>query len=205
MEERNGMMDRLEEIRQRTEAATDGPWKRFDTPDYAEILGGKEAGFLPVALANEVHNADFIAHSREDMEYLLSEVTELTELLNASKAGQLTLQKAWEQDNDELTARAEAAEAERDAAVEDMTAVLRRDSDDICAYCKNLIECKGEGCECFEQGKGGTSDGKEYPDFKWTCMDFDYGTCRMMKNTPCNGCFENDCSGFEWRGPQAGR
>ena len=115
-------MDRLTEIRQRTEAATDGPWERFDTPDYAEIhvLGGKEAGFLPVALADEAYNADFIAHSRDDMEYLLSEVTELTELLNASKAGQLTLQKAWEQDKDELTARAEAAEARADAAVEDL-------------------------------------------------------------------------------------
>ena len=48
------------------------------------------------------------------MEYLLSEVTELTELLNASKAGQLTLQKAWEQDKDELTARAEAEAALRE-------------------------------------------------------------------------------------------
>ena len=104
-----------------------------------------------------------------------------------------------------LTARAEAAEAERDAAVEDMTAVLKRDSDDICAYCKNLIECKGEGCECFEQGKGGTIDGKEYPDFKWTCMDFDYGTCSLLEDTPCNGCIEDDCKGFEWRGPQAGK
>jgi hypothetical protein len=203
MEERNGMMDRLEEIRQRTEAATDGPWKRFDTPDYAEILGGKEAGFLPVALANEVHNADFIAHSREDMEYLLSEVTELTELLNASKAGQLTLQKAWEQDNDELTARAEAAEAERDAAVEDMTAVLRRDSDDICAYCKNRVECEGQQCEKYSSGVGDV-DGN-YPDWKWTCMDFDYGTCSLLADTPCNGCFDDDCKGFEWRGKKERR
>ena len=83
--------------------------------------------------------------------------------------------------------------------------LLKRSDEDICTVCKNLIECKGEGCECFEQGKGGTSDGKEYPDFKWTCEGFDHGTCRMMENTPCNGCFENDCSGFEWRGPQAGK
>ena len=107
---------------------------------------------------------------------------------------------------DHLDAAAAALErltAERDAAVEDMTAVLKRDSDDICAYCKKLIECKGEGCECFEQGKGGTIDGKEYPDFKWTCMDFDYGTCSLLEDTPCNGCIEDDCTGFEWRGQQA--
>ena len=80
-------MDRLEEIRQRTEAATDGPWERFDTPEYAEIhvLGGKEAGFLPVALADEAYNADFVAHSREDIPYLLSEVDRLTAALTESQ------------------------------------------------------------------------------------------------------------------------
>ena len=100
-----------------------------------------------------------------------------------------------------LTARAEAAEAERDAAVEDMTAVLKRDSDDICAYCKNRIKCEGQQCEKYSSGVGDV-DGN-YPDWKWTCMDFDYGTCSLLADTPCNGCFEDDCKGFEWRGPQA--
>ena len=131
-------MDRLSEIRQRTEAG--GPVRRID------------------------------------MKYLLSEV-------------------------DRLTAALTESQRREQAAVEVLIKFIKQ-SDDACDYCKNLIECKGEGCECFEQGKGGTSDGKEYPDFKWTCEDFDHGTCRMMKNTPCNGCFENDCSGFEWRGPQ---
>ena len=72
--------------------------------------------------------------------------------------------------------------------------------DDICAVCKNHIECKGEDCECFEQGKGGTIDGKEYPDIKWTCKDFNHGTCEKMENTPCQGCFDNDFSGFDWVG-----
>jgi hypothetical protein len=79
-----------------------------------------------------------------------------------------------------------------------MTAVLKRDSDDICAYCKNRIECKKEQCEKYSSGVGDV-DGN-YPDWKWTCMDFDYGTCFLLADTPCNGCFENDCSGFEWRG-----
>lgn len=71
-----------------------------------------------------------------DIKYLLSEVAELTELLNASKAGQLTLQKAWEQDKDELTARAEAAEAERDAAVEDLKLALIDETLDPCHCCE---------------------------------------------------------------------
>ena len=105
-------MDRLEEIRQRTEAATDGPWERFDTPDYAEIhvLGGKEAGFLPVALADEAYNADFIAHSREDVPYLLSEV----DRLNALHKREIIVTGEYAQRVIDLTARAEAAEAERD-------------------------------------------------------------------------------------------
>lgn len=36
-----------------------------------------------------------------------------------------------------------------DAAVEDMTAVLKRDSDDICKYCKHIIECKGQNCDGY--------------------------------------------------------
>ena len=97
-----------------------------------------------------------------------------------------------------LTARAEAAEARADAAVEDMTAVLKRDSDDICKYCKHIIECKGQNCDGYCSGAGDI-DGN-CPDWKWTCEDFNFGTCVKMENTPCNGCFENDCGGFEWRG-----
>ena len=94
---------------------------------------------------------------------------------------------------------AESQRRER-AAVEDMTAVLKRDSDDICAYCKNRIECKSQQCEKYSSGVGDV-DGN-YPDWKWTCMDFDYGTCSLLADTPCNGCIEDDCKGFEWRGPQ---
>ena len=107
---------------------------------------------------------------------------------------------------DHLDAAADALErltAERDAAVEDMTAVLKRDSDDICAYCKNRIECKSQQCEKYSSGVGDV-DGN-YPDWKWTCMDFDYGTCFLLADTPCNGCFDDDYIGFEWRGQQAGK
>ena len=103
----------------------------------------------------------------------------------------------------ELEARLAASQHREQAAVEDMTAVLKRDSDDICAYCKNRIECKNEQCEKYSSGVGDV-DGN-YPDWKWTCMDFDYGTCSLLADTPCNGCFDDDCKGFEWRGQQAGK
>ena len=129
------MDNKLDEIRQRTEAATDGPWERFDTPDYAEIhvLGGKEAGFLPVALAGEAYNANFIAHAREDIPYLLSEVDRLNKVLpgyaESARVIALYLSKFCDRslpysemiadaarkadaEITTLTARAEAAEAE---------------------------------------------------------------------------------------------
>ena len=59
-----------------------------------------------------------------------------------------------------LTAQLAESQRRERAAVEMLIKFIKQ-SDDACDYCKNLIECKGEGCECFEQGKGGTSDGKE--------------------------------------------
>lgn len=78
---------------------------------------------------------------------------------------------------------------------------LVMESEDICKYCKNNTECKGKDCEKYCEGKGGYGkDGQHFPDWKWTCEDFDFGTCPLLEDTPCNGCFENDCGGFEWRG-----
>ena len=103
-----------------------------------------------------------------------------------------------------LQAQLTASQRRERAAVEMLIKFIKQ-SDDICDYCKNHIECAGEQCEEFEKGVGGTgNDGTEFPDWHWQCTIFDYGTCAMLANTPCNGCFENDCSGFEWRGPQAG-
>lgn len=74
-------------------------------------------------------------------------------------------------------------------------------SEDICHYCKNNIECKGKDCEKYCEGKGGYSqEGQYFSDWKWTCKDFDFGTCPLLENTPCNECFDNDYRGFEWRG-----
>lgn len=96
-----------------------------------------------------------------------------------------------------------AASRRRERAAVEMLIKFIKQSDDPCDYCKNHIECSGEQCEEFEKGVGGTgNDGTEFPDWHWQCTDFNYGTCAMLENTPCNGCFENDCSGFEWCGPQ---
>ena len=189
-------MDRIEEIRQRTEAATPGPWKTVTHEEYSTVDVDEQGGENIAMVGSAIADADFIAHAREDVPYLLSEV----DRMNALHKREIIVAGEYAQRVIDLTARAEAAEAERDAAIEDMTAVLKRDSDDICAYCKNRIECKNEQCEKYSSGVG--DDDGNYPDWKWTCMDFDYGTCFLLADTPCNGCFDDDYKGFEWRGPQ---
>lgn len=83
---------------------------------------------------------------------------------------------------------------------EDFTELVIK-SENICHYCKNNIECKGKDCEKYIEGQGGYGqDGQHFPDWKWTCKDFDFGTCPLLENTPCNECFDDNCKGFEWRG-----
>lgn len=101
-----------------------------------------------------------------------------------------------------LQAQLAASQRRERAAVDTLTKLLKHanEADDICAYCNNQIICNGKSCESYREGVGDV-DGN-YPDWEWTCEDFDYGTCFKMQNTPCNGCFEKEYSGFEWRGPQ---
>jgi hypothetical protein len=67
---------------------------------------------------------------------------------------------------------------------------------DLCSLCKNIIACEEKKCEKYISGIG-DAEGK-YPEWKWSCMDFDFGECPLMENTPCNGCIQNDSGGFEF-------
>jgi hypothetical protein len=85
-----------------------------------------------------------------------------------------------------------------DELQEDLKTVLTSSKDVIvCDYCKHNIKCPGKDCEYFVSGVG-DADGK-YPNLKWTCQDFLWGECDRLINTKCNGCFDNDYSGFEYK------
>lgn len=70
----------LEVIKQRTEDATDGPW-RF-TPEVLGIksttvmAGEEQVGYFSVGQA-QPHDAEFIAHARQDLPALVAEVERL--------------------------------------------------------------------------------------------------------------------------------
>lgn len=91
--------------------------------------------------------------------------------------------------------------AERCHKLEEDFHELVMKSIDICDYCKHNTECKGKDCPKYISGKGCIDEnGKELPDWEWDCTDFDFGTCPMLEDTPCNGCIKNSNKGFEWRG-----
>ena len=147
-------VERLTEIRQRAEAATPGPWNLITMgrdgdgdDEWGWIMGANknwrwDDGDGPQSRAN----ADFIAHSRDDIPYLLSEV----DRLNALHKREIIITGEYAQRVIDLTARAEAAEAERDAAVED----LKRFS--ACCQCNANID--GSCCDMFD----GTAENKYF-------------------------------------------
>ena len=88
------MTDRIDEIRARCEAATRGPWRtkhpRYGGDDIKIYDNNAWAkGLTPFAVVEDdgiYSNADFIAHAREDIPWLLAEVGRLKEINKALKS-----------------------------------------------------------------------------------------------------------------------
>ena len=108
MTESETMTSREDEIRERAERATKGPWRAHDTwIDYggytATILSGKGSdielrAWLPtfsnqpgLRTRNVVSDAEFMAHAREDIPWLLAELVkvraELAQVRQHSQSG----------------------------------------------------------------------------------------------------------------------
>ena len=72
-------MSRLEEIRKRYEAATPGPWETQSTSISGErlLITEKHGTFSTRSVQMRAKDADFIAHSREDIPWLVEIVEKL--------------------------------------------------------------------------------------------------------------------------------
>ena len=68
------MNKRIDEIRERCNKATYAQWKRHEVADYSEIHSEvlHFDGSTPIALVKNVEDAEFIAHSRTDIPFLLN-------------------------------------------------------------------------------------------------------------------------------------
>ncbi len=140
-------MNRIEEITARHEAATAGPW---EVSPAGHIFSDP---LKPIAFVGGNDNqadadAAFIAHARQDIPFLLDEIerlnAQLIDYYHMSKTidGQQNQNKRLRGIIEKLTARAEQAERERDAAVEDIHEIDRFNGK--CFRCKswNGVRCK---------------------------------------------------------------
>jgi hypothetical protein len=71
---------------------------------------------------------------------------------------------------------------------------------DVCRYCKHNQPCRGKECALYIEGRDAWDHKGCKHDWEWSCIDFRFGECPMLENTPCNGCIKNNMQGFEWRG-----
>lgn len=74
--------------------------------------------------------------------------------------------------------------------VKEITAACLDAEGIICGNCVHKIPCEKEKCPKYESGTGAmdAKTGRVFPDFKWTCLDFDWGDCPMLENSPCATC-----------------
>lgn len=129
-------MTREEEIRARCEAATPGPWALGEDADI------KAEGTSIAGLLNTLNDAEFIAHAREDIPYLLDRLEFMTEAYDRNAKVHEALTRdylAVKSERDRFKARAEAAER-------DIQQMLRSDETcDLCVFCKCFYD---EYCGC---------------------------------------------------------
>lgn len=132
----------------------------------------------------------FPINSRLDLRILLNET--------ANKLSQLQ-QLINDQTNDHYADTLDFY-ADRCYKLEADFAELVMKSENTCDYCKYNVECKGKECPKYIEGRGCTDENGKYHDWKWSCEDFNFGECPLLKDTPCNGCIGSGNKGFEWRG-----
>jgi hypothetical protein len=105
------MTDREQEIQARCEAATPGPWFVVDGKSF-----GVQAKDKNIACCFRTENEQFIAHSREDVPYLLAETARLRAELDAMTAERDKLREQIDRAEHEFEALITRREQERDAA-----------------------------------------------------------------------------------------
>lgn len=163
---------------------------------------------------NEINNTlvEETLKSLKTFAAIKSQIDVSSEVIKAIKTieylqEQLKLQTALAQNGQSATDTAARLAEElihcikiKDKAVETIKDFIKNGCDDPCQLCKYYIECNKEKCDKYSEGVGLTDEKGNTLDWKWSCLDFDYGSCAKLEDTPCYECFKNNMSGFEWKG-----
>lgn len=114
-------MTNLQEIEARAEAATPGPWEWWSSCSHWRLTGadGKDGGVIHAYKASDgfpcvsvsEEDRDFIAHARQDIPLLLSELRKLDEMLTDTCAERDAIKAEVEQLYSELRKAREREEA----------------------------------------------------------------------------------------------
>lgn len=144
--------------------------------------------------------------SKSDMPFerylMLTEAADTLEKLsseNKQLRANLIMQTALAQNGQSAIETNKQLKRHLNAAIADIKKAV--DDEILCNFCKHDAPCQGEKCDKYIEGRGMTFEKTgQYVDEKWTCMDFNFGECPKLEDTPCNECFDNNMSGFEWRG-----
>lgn len=147
-------------------------------------------------------NSEYIQQNDNKVINLLEQAANTLEKLSAENKQlrhDLIMQTALAQNGQSAIETNKQLIKQLNTAIEDIKKAV--DDEILCNFCKYDAPCQGEKCDKYIDGKGMTFEKTgQYIDEKWTCMDFEYGTCPKLEDTPCNGCFDNKMNGFEWKG-----
>ena len=91
------------------------------------------------------------------------------------------------------------------AIMEKVIKELAAESDCPCNYCEYDLPCLEKACDSYVEGIGVYDESGKYIDIKWSCMDFNFGECPKLENTPCHNCLDmGDNFQFKWNGTSKG-
>jgi hypothetical protein len=128
------MSDQLEEIKKREAAATTGAWFAWN---YKVLVEDAETHIeREIGQGWSKEDASFIAHSREDIPWMLEQIAALRAENERLEMLYRTQGEALDRENDALRARCEKAEAEREVLKEELKAYKGKT---YCAYCGYAI------------------------------------------------------------------
>ena len=69
---------------------------------------------------------------------------------------------------------------------------------DPCDYCKHNVVVCSESCIDYQEGRGATDKNGRYLDWHWSCMDWEFGSCKRLEHTPCHNCCTKDKKFVNW-------
>lgn len=67
-----------------------------------------------------------------------------------------------------------------------------------CDFCKFQVTDCSKNCKNYQEGVGVVDENGNFFEWKWTCFDWEFGTCDRLENTPCHNCWAKNYNFVNW-------